>query len=119
MAGCGVWIAVSIRLELSKYLTSQNNYSSLFQYLSYSTCNPLDSSRSPGAMFSDTSRNISYDTNTGILSAQCQTDDKQWRNSWLNINDCLLWQNPKIVPYKGRRETYEGNLSLVTYLDLL
>ena len=62
-------------------------------------------------MFSNTSRNISYDTNTGVLSAECETNDKQWRKSWLNINDCLFWQvsrNSKIIPYKGPREFSRG-----------
>ncbi|KAF2025345.1 hypothetical protein EK21DRAFT_93315 [Setomelanomma holmii] len=63
--------------------------------------------------FIDTCHNISYDVNTGILSADCDTENKGVFNShprcWLNINDCLLVRDYKIIPTTGPRNFQSGS----------
>jgi hypothetical protein len=61
-------------------------------------------------MFSQTSRDISYDTNSGLLSAECQTSDNQWCRSYLNLNDCLCYGGKdqlKIIPCIGPNNPYK------------
>ena len=68
-------------------------------------------------MITETCRNIAYDTQTGILSAECRTEDgKSWPKCWLNINNCLVWSvTGKLLLNAGPRYVGSDNLCLTSF----
>ncbi|KAJ8093547.1 hypothetical protein PM082_020405 [Marasmius tenuissimus] len=67
--------------------------------------------------FSASSRNIAYNTDTGILSAECSTPDGRWVTSLLNINNCLAIRGiGGIKPFEGPGR-YSGDLPLINYKE--
>jgi len=70
-------------------------------------------------MFSQTSSDIAYDTNTGILSAECLNSDNQRRRTFICLNDCLYWHSYggelKIRPCNGPAIGGMEHRTLVNY----